>query len=136
MQRNCRQNGNNMARHIRTGDMVVIIAGRDRGKIGRGLRVVTSRNAVVVEGINRDWKPAGVDDTPEQPAPPARLYDRYRQEIAPALKEKLGRKNVLAVPRLEKIVLSMGIGRFATEGGDGKAKFQQAEKELSVIAGQ
>lgn len=45
-----------MARHIRTGDMVVIIAGRDRGKIGRVLRVVTSRNRVVVEGINRVWK--------------------------------------------------------------------------------
>src|SRR5256885_6485694 len=30
----------------------------------------------------------------------------------------------------------MGVGRFATEGGDGKAKMQQAEKELSVIAGQ
>jgi large subunit ribosomal protein L5 len=30
----------------------------------------------------------------------------------------------------------MGLGRFATEGGEGKAKFQQAEKELQVIAGQ
>jgi large subunit ribosomal protein L5 len=88
------------------------------------------------KGGAAEAKQAAVDDTPQQPAPPARLYDRYRQEIAPALKEKLGRKNVLAVPRLEKIVLSMGIGRFATEGGDGKAKFQQAEKELSVIAGQ
>lgn len=88
------------------------------------------------KGGAADATKAPVDDTPQQPAPPARLYDRYRQEIAPALKENLGRKNVLAVPRLEKIVLSMGIGRFATEGGDGKAKFQQAEKELSVIAGQ
>jgi len=40
------------------------------------------------------------------------------------------------VPKLEKIVISMGLGKFATEGGDGKAKFQQAEKELTIIAGQ
>src|ERR1051325_4673832 len=76
------------------------------------------------------------DEGPQQPAPPARLYERYRGEIAPALGEKTGQKNRLAIPRLEKIVISMGVGRFATEGGDGKAKMQQAEKELSVIAGQ
>ena len=76
------------------------------------------------------------DGGPKQPAPPARLYERYRSEIVPALRDRLGFKNNLAVPRLEKIVLSMGLGRFAVEGGEGKAKFQQAEKELSVIAGQ
>src|SRR3954465_1799705 len=76
------------------------------------------------------------DEGPQQPAPPARLYERFKAEIAPALGEKTGQKNRLAVPRLEKIVISMGVGRFATEGGDGKAKMQQAEKELSVIAGQ
>src|SRR5689334_6268861 len=76
------------------------------------------------------------DDAPAQPAPPARLYERYKSEIVPALQQKLGTKNKFAVPRLEKIVLSMGLGRFAVEGGEGKAKFQQAEKELSVIAGQ
>src|ERR1044071_6547827 len=80
---------------------------------------------------------AAVDDgTPQAPPPPARLYERFRKEIMPSLKEKLGAKNDLAVPRLEKIVISMGLGKFATEGGDGKEKFQQAEKELSVIAGQ
>src|SRR5437763_4134841 len=76
------------------------------------------------------------DEGPQQPAPPARLYERFKAEIAPALGEKIGQKNRLAVPRLEKIVISMGVGRFAVEGGEGKAKMQQAEKELSVIAGQ
>lgn len=76
------------------------------------------------------------DEGPRQPAPPARLYERFKAEIAPALGERIGQKNRLAIPRLEKIVISMGVGRFATEGGDGKAKMQQAEKELSVIAGQ
>lgn len=76
------------------------------------------------------------DDAPAQPAPPARLYERYKSEIVPALQQKLGTTNKFAVPRLEKIVISMGLGRFAVEGGEGKAKFQQAEKELQTIAGQ
>jgi len=76
------------------------------------------------------------DDKPQAPAPPPRLIATYREQIVPALMQKFGHKNKLAVPRLEKIVLSMGLGRFATEGGDGKAKFEKAEKELSIIAGQ
>ena len=76
------------------------------------------------------------DSAPAQPAPPARLYERFKSEIVPALQQKLGFDNKFAVPRLEKIVVSMGLGRFAVEGGEGKAKFQQAEKELQTIAGQ
>src|SRR5204862_4191531 len=52
----------------------------------------------------------------------------------PALQQKFGYKNVMAVPRLEKIILSMGLGKAVT-GGE-KGKLEQAEKELSVIAGQ
>src|SRR5206468_12104080 len=47
-----------------------------------------------------------------------------------------GYKNMMAVPRVEKIVVSMGLGKFATSGGDGKANFEKAERELTVIAGQ
>jgi large subunit ribosomal protein L5 len=78
----------------------------------------------------------GADDAPAQPAPPARLAGKYRDEIVPALMEKLGFKNRFAVPRLEKIVVSMGVGRFAAEGGEGKGKIEKAEKELGIIAGQ
>jgi large subunit ribosomal protein L24 len=45
-----------MARHIRQGDLVMVIAGRDKGKSGKVLRVLTGRDRVVVEGINRVWK--------------------------------------------------------------------------------
>jgi large subunit ribosomal protein L24 len=45
-----------MARHIRTGDTVVVIAGRDKGKTGRVLRVLHDKDRVVVEGVNRVWK--------------------------------------------------------------------------------
>src|SRR6185295_12249415 len=45
-----------MARHIKAGDQVVITTGADKGKTGRVLRVLTGRDRVVVEGINRVWK--------------------------------------------------------------------------------
>ena len=59
----------------------------------------------------------------------------YKEKVIPALKQKFGYKNELAVPRLEKIVISMGLGK-AVPAGEGKAKIEQAEKELAVIAGQ
>jgi large subunit ribosomal protein L5 len=72
-----------------------------------------------------------------EPAPPPRLIAHYREKVVPALQEKFGIKNILAAPRLEKIVISMGLGKIATSGGaDSRSKFEQAEKELSVIAGQ
>lgn len=45
-----------MARHIKRGDTVVVIAGSDKGKTGKVLRVLGDKNRVVVEGINRVWK--------------------------------------------------------------------------------
>lgn len=77
---------------------------------------------------------AAAEEAPQQPAPPARLQERYRKEIVPALQQKLNVKNLMAVPRLEKIVISMGLGKAVTAGE--KGKMEQAEKELSVIAGQ
>jgi large subunit ribosomal protein L5 len=40
----------------------------------------------------------------------ARLKEKYHQEIRPALQKELGLSNLMAVPRLEKIVLNMGLG--------------------------
>src|SRR5689334_21926196 len=54
---------------------------------------------------------AGADEGPQTPAPPARLAGAYREQVVPALMQKFGYKNRLAVPRLEKIVISMGVGR-------------------------
>lgn len=45
-----------MARHIKTGDTVVVIAGRDKGKTGRVMRVLIDKDRVVVEGVNRVFK--------------------------------------------------------------------------------
>jgi large subunit ribosomal protein L5 len=62
----------------------------------------------------------------------ARLMDRYKTEIAPKLQEKLGRKNVLSLPRLQKIVLNMGVGKALQD----KGRIEQAAEHLTQLAGQ
>jgi large subunit ribosomal protein L5 len=62
----------------------------------------------------------------------ARLKERYRREIVPALKERLGHTNDLAVPRLLKIVISMGLGA----GTRDNKLIDQAEASLTALAGQ
>ncbi|HOV68998.1 MAG TPA: 50S ribosomal protein L5 [Clostridia bacterium] len=61
-----------------------------------------------------------------------RLKDKYINEVVPALKQKFGYKNINEVPRLEKIVLNMGLGDVK----DNAKSFESAVAELSVIAGQ
>ena len=61
-----------------------------------------------------------------------RLLARYRQDIAPALAKQFGRKNMLAVARLEKIVLNIGCGEAAHD-----AKIlEAAQRDLALISGQ
>jgi large subunit ribosomal protein L5 len=73
---------------------------------------------------------------PRGPIPTPRLIEKYKSEVAPAMQQKFGYKNAMAIPRLDKIVISMGIGKYAVAGGEGKVKIEQCERELSVIAGQ
>lgn len=80
---------------------------------------------------------AEVASASSEPAPAPRLIAHYREKVVPALQSQFSIRNTMATPRLEKIVISMGLGKIATSGGaDSKAKFEQAEKELGVIAGQ
>ena len=46
----------------------------------------------------------------------ARLRDRYREEVIPALTSEFGYKNVYQVPKLEKIVLNIGLGEAVANG--------------------
>lgn len=62
----------------------------------------------------------------------SRLLEKYKSEIAPALMSKFSITNVMAVPKIEKIILSMGVGK-ATEN---KNRVDAAVKDLSLIAGQ
>jgi len=68
-----------------------------------------------------------------------RLLAKYEAEVAPALQEALGSANRLAVPRLEKIVVTMGLGKAVQEGGARATetrRFQEAAEHLTQITGQ
>ena len=62
----------------------------------------------------------------------ARLLDQYRETIAPALVTKFGVKNVMAIPKLDKIVINMGVGRATQD----KALLDVAVDSLAKISGQ
>jgi large subunit ribosomal protein L5 len=62
----------------------------------------------------------------------ARLQDQYRKEISPRLRESLGIRNALAVPRLEKVVVSMGLGSAIQD----KKRIPAACNDLAAITGQ
>jgi large subunit ribosomal protein L5 len=61
-----------------------------------------------------------------------RLREKYRKEIIPALMEKFKYKNIMQVPRLEKIVINMGVG----EATQNVKELEVAMKELAQITGQ
>lgn len=61
-----------------------------------------------------------------------RLKDKYNNEVVPALLKKFGYKNVNEVPKIEKIVLNMGLGDVK----DNSKSFNIAVDELAVISGQ
>ena len=62
----------------------------------------------------------------------ARLLEMYRKDVIPALKKEFGIANVMAVPRIEKIVLNMGIG----DAIQNAKLVDAAAEELTKIAGQ
>jgi large subunit ribosomal protein L5 len=60
----------------------------------------------------------------------SRLYQKYVKEVAPALKEKRGYQNVHQIPRLEKIVVNMGVSASLE-----KSAVDDAAKDLAQITG-
>lgn len=62
----------------------------------------------------------------------SRLKDRYRAEIAPTLKKEFGYRNVMAIPRIEKIVVNMGLG----EASQNAKVADTGADELGRITGQ
>jgi len=61
-----------------------------------------------------------------------RLLERYQTQVVPALKKQFGLTNPMAVPRLEKIVINMGVGSATSE----KKHIEEAVEALTQIAGQ
>jgi len=71
---------------------------------------------------------------PERPlrTPQSRLWNRFRDEIVPTLMKEFGFGNSWETPRLEKVVINMGVG----EGSRDIKVLEAAMKDLTVIAGQ
>ena len=61
-----------------------------------------------------------------------RLQEKYQKEVVPAMIEKFGYKNIMEVPKLEKIVINMGVG----EAKDNQKFLEAAVNDLTIIAGQ
>lgn len=62
----------------------------------------------------------------------ARLSEKYKNEIIPKLQEDLGIKNVMSVPKLEKIIVSMGVGQAIQDS----KRLDEAVQHMSQITGQ
>ncbi len=63
---------------------------------------------------------------------PARLKEKYIKEIVPKLKEQFGYKSIMQVPKIEKIVLNMGVGQAVQD----PKILDEAVKDLETITGQ
>lgn len=62
----------------------------------------------------------------------SRLKEKYNNEVVPALVEKFNYNNVMEVPKLEKIIINMGIG----EAKDNPKTLEAAVEEMTIISGQ
>lgn len=62
----------------------------------------------------------------------ARLKDYYKKEIVPALREKFGYKNIMEIPRIEKITVNIGLG----EAIQNVKSLETAAQDLAMIVGQ
>ncbi|VAX23679.1 LSU ribosomal protein L5p (L11e) [hydrothermal vent metagenome] len=63
---------------------------------------------------------------------PLRLFEKYKDEIIPQMREKFSYKNVMEVPKLEKIVVNMGVGEAANDS----KLLETAVRDLVTITGQ
>ena len=107
-------------------------ASNNKGSAGRGASSPKSAAAASTGpttlqdvAIAQGSAAAGTGEAP-------RMLARYRESVRPALQEEFGYTNPMQVPRLEKIVINMGVGEAA---GDQK-KLDAAVAELALISGQ
>ena len=92
----------------------------------------TEKKATGTKAAPKAAVAAKVGVTLEGNAKTPRLQLVYDREIVPALKEKFGYKNVMQVPRLEKIVINMGVGEAVAD----QKQIISAVEEMTLIAGQ
>jgi len=80
----------------------------------------------------KEKKVAAEEAAPAGPPPTPRLWERYQKEILPALAKKLGRANPMSLPRIQKVVVNMGVGSAIVE----KKNLEDAVAALMQITGQ
>ena len=71
-------------------------------------------------------------EAPSEPPPSPRLYEQFKANIIPAMMQEFSYGNTMEVPRLQKIVLNIGVGEALTNG----RAMEAASADLAVIAGQ
>jgi large subunit ribosomal protein L5 len=89
------------------------------GKKGKAAKEVVEPKKVVEQGE-------------KEPKIPARLYEKYKSDIIPALRQQFGYSNIMQVPKLQKIVINMGVGSAAQD----QKNLEEAVKDLETITGQ
>ncbi|MDF1497810.1 MAG: 50S ribosomal protein L5 [Patescibacteria group bacterium] len=62
-----------------------------------------------------------------------RLKEKYLKEVVPKMKEDFGYKNIMAVPKIEKVIINVGLGKIIR---DNKDELNKISKEIENIAGQ
>jgi len=62
----------------------------------------------------------------------SRLREKYEKEVVPALMERFGYKNIMQVPKVEKVVINIGVG----EAKENPKALEAAVNDLTMIAGQ
>ena len=71
-------------------------------------------------------------EAPTEPPPSPRLYEQFKNEIIPAMVREFNYSNPMEVPRLQKIVLNIGVGEALTNG----RAIEAATRDLTIISGQ
>ncbi len=71
-------------------------------------------------------------EPPTEPPPPPRLYHQFKSEIIPTMMREFNYRNPMEVPRLQKIVLNIGVGEALTNG----RAMEAAGQDLTIISGQ
>ena len=84
------------------------------------------------EKKEKSKKEAGKPSTEKDVKIPSRLFDYYRADVIPGLMKTLGYNNIMQVPKIEKIVVNMGVGAAVAE----PKILEEAVRELESITGQ
>jgi large subunit ribosomal protein L5 len=79
-----------------------------------------------------DKKVVAAKSTVEEIKIPSRLFDVYKKEVIPSLMKKFSYKNIMQVPKLDKIIVNMGLGDAVSD----QKILEEAVKDLETITGQ